>query len=206
MARNDGIDRTVARNQDLKTPDDVAKVQEHNEREKDSYSNQDIVPERTALNVHFKAPTDDYVKMFEQMEQDVVISTRGLKPDAVKYGELIFDVNSAYFYNHGGYEFAKQFYADAYKAAVEIVGGEQYILSAVMHADERNRAMSELWVRMCTTITFMWFISRWWRNKSSGRSGARTSRWSERLRRRSCRSAAAKNGTASRYLMRTVIP
>ena len=35
------------------------------------------------------------------------------------------------------------FYADAYKAAAEIVGGEQYILSAVMHADERNRAMSE---------------------------------------------------------------
>ena len=143
MARNDGIDRTVARNQDLETPDDVAKVQEHNEREKDSYNNQDIVPERTALNVHYKAPTDDYVKMFEQMEQDGVISTRGLKPDAVKYGELVFDVNSAYFYNHGGYEFAKQFYADAYRAAVEIVGGEQHILSAVMHADERNRAMSE---------------------------------------------------------------
>ncbi|MEJ8788965.1 plasmid recombination protein [Dorea sp. ICN-14282] len=143
MARNDGIDRTVARNQDLPTPDDVAKIQEHNEREKDSYSNQDIVPERTSMNVHFKAPMDDYVKMFEQMEQDGVISTRGLKPDAIKYGELVFDVNSAYFYNHGGYEFAKQFYADAYKAAVEIVGGEQYILSAVMHADERNRAMSE---------------------------------------------------------------
>ena len=119
-------------NQDLDTPADVAKVQEHNDREKDSYSNQDIVPERTSLNIHFKAPADDYVKMFEQMEQDGVISTRGLKPDAVKYGELIFDVNSAYFYNHGGYEFAKQFYADAYKAAVEIVGGEQYILSAVM--------------------------------------------------------------------------
>ena len=143
MARNDGIDRTVARNQDLPTPDDVAKIQEHNEREKDSYSNQDIVPERTPLNVHFKTPTDDYVKMFEQMEQDGVISTRGLKPDAIKYGELVFDVNSAYFYNHGGYEFAKQFYADAYKAAVEIVGVEQYILSAVMHADEYNRAMSE---------------------------------------------------------------
>ena len=26
---------------------------------------------------------------------------------------------------------------------MEIVGGEQYILSAVMHADEHNRAMSE---------------------------------------------------------------
>ena len=52
-------------------------------------------------------------------------------------------MNSAYFYNHGGYEFAKQVLCRCYKAAVEIVGGEQYILSAVMHADERNRAMSE---------------------------------------------------------------
>ena len=99
--------------------------------------------DRSPLNVHFKEPTDDYRKMFEQMEADGLISTRGLKEDAYRYGELIFDVNSSYFYNHGGYEFARQFYADAYKAAVEIVGGEQYILSAVMHGDERNRAMSE---------------------------------------------------------------
>ena len=63
--------------------------------------------------------------MFAQMEQASVISTRGLKADANLYGELIFDVNSAYFYNHGGYAFAKQFYEDAYKAAVKIVGGEQ---------------------------------------------------------------------------------
>ena len=143
MARNDGIDRTFARNQDLPTLDDVAKVQEHNEREKDSYSNQDIDTTQTYRNIHFKAPTDSYATMFDQMIADGIISTRGLKADAVKYGELIFDVNSAYFHNHGGYEYAKQFYTDAYKAAVEIVGGEQYILSAVMHADERNRAMSE---------------------------------------------------------------
>ncbi len=143
MARNDGIDRTFARNQDLPTLDDVAKVQEHNEREKESYSNQDIDTTQTYRNIHFKAPTDSYAAMFDQMIADGVISTRGLKADAVKYGELIFDVNSAYFHNHGGYEYAKQFYTDAYKAAVEIVGGEQYILSAVMHADERNRAMSE---------------------------------------------------------------
>lgn len=72
-----------------------------------------------------------------------MISTRGLKNDANLYGELIFDVNSDYFDNHGGYDFAKQFYTDAYKSAIEIVGGEQFILSAVMHADERNQAMSE---------------------------------------------------------------
>ena len=142
MARNDGIDRTVARNVNL-TASKIANAQRHNEREKESYTNPDIVPERLSCNVHFKTPTGSYTEMFEQMKTDGVISTRGLKEDANLYGELIFDVNSAYFYNHGGYEFAKQFYADAYKAAVEIVGGEQYILSAVMHADERNRAMSE---------------------------------------------------------------
>lgn len=142
MARNDGIHRTVARNNNL-SASQINNAQRHNEREKESYANPDIVPERLAYNVHYKSPTGSYTEMFEQMKSDGIISTRGLKDDAKTYGELIFDVNSAYFYNHGGYEFAMQFYADAYKAAVEIVGGEQYILSAVMHADERNRAMSE---------------------------------------------------------------
>ena len=142
MARNDGIDRTIARNANL-TASKIANAQRHNEREKESYTNPDIVPERLPFNVHYKSPTGSYAEMFEQMKADGIISTRGLKDDAKIYGELIFDVNSAYFYNHGGYEFAKKFYADAYKAAMEIVGGEQYILSAVMHADERNKAMSE---------------------------------------------------------------
>ena len=142
MARSDGVDRTSARNVNL-SAGQIGNVQRHNEREKESYTNPDIIPERTALNVHYKEPDGDYTVLFEQMKKDGKISTRGLKDDANLYGELIFDVNSAYFHNHGGYEFAKQFYADAYKAAVQIVGGEDYILSAVMHADERNRAMSE---------------------------------------------------------------
>lgn len=142
MARNDGIDRTSARNVNL-TAAKIGNAQRHNEREKGSYTNPDIIPEHTPQNIHFKKPTAGYAEMFAQMEKNGAISTRGLKTDANLYGELIFDVNSAYFYNHGGYEFAKRFYEDAYKAAIEIVGGEQYILSAVMHADERNRAMSE---------------------------------------------------------------
>ena len=142
MARNDGIDRTSVRN--LAVSDKaVGNTQQHNEREKDSYRNPDILPHRTEWNVHFKKPTASYTDLFAQMEAAGTISTRGLKPDATHYCELIFDVNSAYFDNHGGYEFAKQFYADAYKAAVQIVGSEQYILSAVMHADEINRAMTE---------------------------------------------------------------
>ena len=142
MARGDGIHRTNARNMRL-TAAKIGNVQQHNEREKESYVNQDIVPERTQLNVHFKQPTGSYAEMFQKLKEDGIISTRGLKEDAFLYGELVFDVNTAYFHNHGGYEFAKQFYTDAYKAAIKIVGSEQYILSAVMHADERNRAMSD---------------------------------------------------------------
>lgn len=142
MARNDGVDRVTARNVNL-ADTKIANVQRHNEREKESYVNSDIVTEMTPFNVHYKKPNDTYENIFNKMVEDKIISTRGLKADAKKYGELIFDVNSAYFFNHGGYEFAKKFYEDAYKAAIEIVGGEEYIISAVMHADERNKAISE---------------------------------------------------------------
>ena len=113
MARGDGIHRTSARNMRLTTPK-LKNAQQHNEREKESYVNQDIVPERSHLNIHFKQPDGGYLEQFQQMEASGTISTRGIKEDAFRYGELIFDVNSAYFFNHGGYDFAKQFYHDAY--------------------------------------------------------------------------------------------
>jgi diadenosine tetraphosphate (Ap4A) HIT family hydrolase len=56
---------------------------------------------------------------------------------------MVFDVNTLYFDEHGGYDYAKDFFAEAYKMAVKEAGGEQYILSAVMHADERNKSLSE---------------------------------------------------------------
>lgn len=142
MPRNDGRNYTVARNRDLRG-NVITNAQSHNERQNEIYSNPDIIPERTVFNVHFKCPTAGYNEMFNQMEQEGTISTRSLKADATHFCEMVLDVNSAYFFNHGGYEYAKNFYADAYQAAVDIIGGEQYILSAVMHADEQNRAMSE---------------------------------------------------------------
>ena len=102
MARGDGIHRTNARNMRL-TAVKIGNAQQHNEWEKESYVNQDIVPERTQLNVHFKEPTGSYAEMFQKLKEDGVISTRGLKEDAFLYGELIFDVNTAYFHNHGGH-------------------------------------------------------------------------------------------------------
>ena len=55
----------------------------------------------------------------------------------------IFDINTAYFEYHGGYDYAVSFFEEAYRCAVEEIGGEQFVLSAVLHADERNKAVSE---------------------------------------------------------------
>lgn len=145
MARNDGVDRTSVRNRCV-DDSEIESTQCHNERENGDgiYSNEDVVVSRKNMNVHFKAPDASYGEMFSRMEQEGIISTRGLKKDATHYDEMILDVNSAYFHNHGGYEYAKKYYEEAYRFVVDYVGGEQYILSAVMHADERSSGMSEI--------------------------------------------------------------
>lgn len=107
------------------------------------YSNPDVILDRSGLNVHFKQCDSTYTQTFDHLLEEGTISTRGLKPDANVYAEMIFDVNTAYFERMGGYEYAKAFYAEAYQMAVKEAGGEQFILSAVMHADERNKKMSE---------------------------------------------------------------
>ena len=57
----------------------VGNAQAHNERQKESYVNQDIVPERTPMNVHFKSPSGDYTAMFDCLVASGTIFTRGLK-------------------------------------------------------------------------------------------------------------------------------
>ena len=142
MARNDGKDRTNARDGKY-TRANIGNIERHNERKNEIYGNSDIQLEKSDMNIYFKKPTDTYISTFDKMCEDGTISTKGLKDGAIHYGELLFDVNTTYFEERGGYDFAKEFFSKAYDYAVQKVGGEQYILSAVMHADERNSAVSE---------------------------------------------------------------
>ena len=159
MARGDGIDRTNARNMRL-TETKIGNTQQHNEREKDSYVNQDIVLERTPLNVHFKTPSAGYREMFAQMEADGVISTRGIKEDAFRYGELVFDVNSAYFYNHGGYDFANNFTPKPIKPQSKSWAESSIFCRRSCTLTSATGPCPRRWGRTCTTTTSMWFISR----------------------------------------------
>lgn len=136
------IDRSIVRNEAYQKKS-VSIRERHNERKNQGYSNPDIITDSSHLNVHFKTCEGSYAETFDKMLEVGTISTRGLQPDAKVIDELVFDVNTAYFDRNGGYEYAKDFFAEAYRMAVQEAGGEQYVLSAVMHADERNRALSE---------------------------------------------------------------
>ena len=121
----------------------VGNMERHNERKNERYGNGDVQLDRAALNVHFKGCEGGYLQAFDRLIEDGTISTRGLKKDAKVIDEMIFDVNTEYFERGGGYEYAKSFFEEAYRMAVKEAGGEEYVLSAVMHADERNKALSE---------------------------------------------------------------
>ena len=142
MARNDGVDRSVVREEPYRRSS-IGIRERHNERKNESYSNPDVIPERSHLNIHFKQPDASYESVLNRLLNEKIISDRGLRQDAKVFGEMVFDVNTRYFDEHGGYDYAREFFAEAYRCAVSVVGGEQFIVSAVMHADERNRSLSQ---------------------------------------------------------------
>jgi len=135
-------DKCVVRNQAYKRGG-LNKRERHNERKNADYMNPDIIQDRAEFNHYFKKPEGGYEQTFDKMVADGLISTRGLGKDPHIVDELVFDVNTAYFEQCGGYEYAISFFEEAYCCAVKEIGGEQYVLSAVMHADERNKALSE---------------------------------------------------------------
>lgn len=82
------------------------------------------------------------MEQLKQMEQDGKVSLRGLRKDATLFNEIVIDVNTMYFERNGGYEYAKQFYEEAFHFIEEKFGADN-VISAVMHADEINLAATE---------------------------------------------------------------
>lgn len=124
------------------TKENISKFERHDERKNTTYSNTNIVSKRTPMNIYFKRYNSTLNQKFDEMVKNGQISTRGLKANAKIYNELVFDVNSLYFEENGGYEFAKSFYEKAYNFAEREMGTEN-ILTAVLHADELNTALTE---------------------------------------------------------------
>ena len=142
MAKNNKADMSCARVKKY-TAFDVSKAERHNERKNESYENMNVIEEHIPYNVHFKKPfAPTYMEQLKQMEADGLASLRGLRKDATLFNEIVIDVNTMYFERNGGYEYAKQFYEEAFHFIEEKFGAEN-VISAVMHADEINVAATE---------------------------------------------------------------
>ena len=121
----------------------IGKSERHIERKNQNYENMNVDLSQTPRNIHFQSCGDlTYNATLDKMIEEGAVSLRGLKPDAKLFDEMIFDVNTAYFEEHGGYDYACRFYEEVFRFAQKEYGPEN-ILSAVMHADELNSALTE---------------------------------------------------------------
>ena len=124
------------------TRDNISKFEKHNARKNETYSNMNVDLSQTPNNVYYKQCDTTLNEKVKEMVTNGQISLRGLKKDAKIFDELVFDINSEYFEQNGGYEFAKEFYEKAFHFAEQEMGTEN-ILQAIMHADELNVALTE---------------------------------------------------------------
>ena len=193
MAKSNKADMSCARVKQY-TASDVSKAERHNERKNETYENMNVIVERIPFNVHFKkttAPT--YMEQLKQMETDGQVSLRGLRKDATLFDEIVIDVNTMYFERNGGYEYAKQFYEEAYHFIEEKFGAEN-VISAVMHADEINVAATEELGKEVYHYHLHAMVCLWWRKKSYGASVAKMKNCEEQLRKLFIKSAIQRNG------------
>ena len=136
----------------------------HNERKNEVYSNPDVLLEYSHNNVTFKAcEAATYAHQFDRMVEEGIVSTRGLKPDAYIFDELVFDVNTDYFETHGGYEYAKQFYAEVYELAWprRSRAGNSTLSPRLCTPTSATGKPVTGWDGMCSTITSTLSICRW---------------------------------------------
>ncbi len=116
----------------------VPLVERHNERKNHHYSNEDIDLNRSADNYHLKKPSGSYQQEFDFSRKACNLKgnlrLNGKKQSTVLC-EFILTSDKAFF-DRIGVERTKQFFLDAYHFAATKVGGEEYIVSAVVHMDE----------------------------------------------------------------------
>jgi len=122
----------------------VPLLERHNERLNHNYSNKDINLSRTSENYHLKKiQAETYQKEFERIR-----TRQELKGNLRLHGDKQSTILCEFvitsdkdFFDRLGKERTRRFFEDAYDFVTAKVGGEQYILSAVVHMDEATPHM-----------------------------------------------------------------
>lgn len=115
----------------------VTRIEKHHERKKDAYkSNPDIDVNKSHNNFHIKDPPDSYRKLIRKRIEEVGCRTR---KDSVVMQDSICTASPEFFKGKTSRE-TEDFFRLAYKFYVKKFG-EENILSAVVHLDERTPHM-----------------------------------------------------------------
>lgn len=122
----------------------VPLLERHNERMNKNYSNKDIDLSRSSENYHLKhiqAATYqqefDRIRARQQLKGNLRL--QGKKQSTVMCEFVI--TSDKEFFDRLGADRTKQFFKDVYSFVTAKVGGEQYVVSAVVHMDEATPHM-----------------------------------------------------------------
>lgn len=122
----------------------VPLLERHNERLNKNYSNKDIDLSRSCENYHLKQiQAATYQQEFERIRNRQQLKgnlrLQGKKQSTVMCEFVI--TSDTEFFDRLGADRTKQFFKDAYSFVTAKVGGEQYVVSAVVHMDEATPHM-----------------------------------------------------------------
>ena len=108
--------------------------EEHNERTADVYANGNINLALSDNNIYFVKPTKGYQEIFDEKLESGEITTKGLKPDAANFSEIIVAVNKD-FWKGKSDEYIYHFFETANAFLVRKFGADK-VISSVVHCDE----------------------------------------------------------------------
>ena len=129
----------VVRMQKMKSHD-LKGIQFHNQRERESKTNDDIDPDRTHENYDLVNDEPiDYNERVKEIIESQKVGTRKTRKDAVLVNELLV-TSDRYFFERLEPDEQKRFFEESYKLFSERYGG-QNIAYATVHMDEKTPHM-----------------------------------------------------------------
>ena len=125
-------------------------IYRHNERKNTNYSNKDIDKTKSKENYSIKSPSTTYTKLFKQIKE--LYNLKGqIKSVSNVACEYIITSDKDFFDNIGKEE-TKRFFKSSYSFVCNYKNlGEQYILSAKVHMDEKTPHMHLVFIPVIHT-------------------------------------------------------
>ena len=128
----------------------LAGIYRHNERKNTNYSNKDIDKSKSKENYSIKSPSTTYIKLFQLIKEKYNLKGQIKSVSNIACEYII--TSDKDFFDNIGIEETKRFFKSAYSFVCNYKNlGEQYILSAKVHMDEKTPHMHLVFIPVIHT-------------------------------------------------------